>query len=365
MHNRRTTAPTDSTGAFAKALVCLSPAGRRARSGQSPAGPRLRGGRKAALTRPFGIPALLAAAALCLVLAGCGGGGGGTAGGGTSAADEGTTSGPAYTEPTSVPVAAFDAAAATGSNGALIDASQTAKGFVGASATSSSRLKFQVIKGDVSYNYDLPSDGTPIICPINMGDGAYTFRVMQNTSGSNYAAIATTDAAVTLENQFVPFLNPTLFCEFTNSSPSVQKARELAANAQNEGDVVRAVYEWIATNVTYDKAKASQLADGTGYVPDPDSTLSSTTGICFDYASLAAAMFRSLGIPCQIITGYVSPDNVYHAWNMIYIDGSWVSAQISVDPDKWTRIDLTFAASDGGNTSTIGDGTSYTDRYVY
>lgn len=308
---------------------------------------------------------------LCALLVGCGGSSGGSAsGGGTpnsgaGAAGEGTTSGPSYSEPTQVPTASFNEAAAVGSNGALIDASQVTQGFVGAAATNESRLKFQVTKDGTSYNYDLPGDGSPIICPINMGDGAYTFRVMQNTSGTNYVAIASTEANVTLESQFAPYLHPSLFCEFNSLSPSVQKARELAENAQNEGDVVRAIFEWITSTIKYDKDKAAELADGSGYIPNPDTTMSLSEGICFDYASLAAAMFRSLGIPCQIITGYVSPDNIYHAWNMIYIDGSWVSVQISVNPDTWTRIDTTFAASNGGNTSTIGDGTSYTDRYVY
>lgn len=303
--------------------------------------------------------------AVCLGLSACGGGGGGGAqASARGSADAGTTSGPAYHEPASVETASFSESAAVAGGGAYIDTSTAAQGYVGASATNQSRLKFQVTKGDMSYNYDLPSDGTPIICPINMGDGSYAFRVMQNTSGSNYVEVLATTANVALESQFAPFLHPNLFCDFTASSPSVAKARELAAGAQNQGDVVRAVYEWVVGTIRYDKAKASQLANSTGYVPSPDDTLASSTGICFDYASLAAAMFRSLGIPCQIITGYVEPGDIYHAWNMIYIDGSWVSVQLTVDPNTWTRVDLTFAASDGG-TDTVGDGTSYTDRYVY
>lgn len=316
--------------------------------------------------------ALLGALFLCVFLVGCGGSaaGGGGGGGGAGASNagssgDGSTSGPAYSEPAQVPTASFNEAAAVGSNGALIDASQVTQGYVGAAAVSSSRLKFQVTKDGTSYNYDMPGDGSPIICPINMGDGSYSFRVMQNTSGTNYVAIASTEAFVNLENQFVPFLHPSVYCDFTSLSPSVQKARDLAANAQNEGDVVRAIYEWITSTIRYDKEKAVQLADGSGYIPNPDTTMQLSEGICFDYASLAAAMFRSLGIPCQIITGYVSPDNIYHAWNMIYIDGSWVSVQLSVNPDTWTRVDMTFAASNGGDTSTIGDGTTYTDRYIF
>ena len=75
-------------------------------------------------------------------------------------------------------------------------------------------------------------------------------------------------------------------------------------------------------------------------------------------------MFRSLGLPCKVITGYVSPGDLYHAWNMIYIDGEWMSAEITVEADTWCRIDLTFAAAQQG-TETVGDGETYTDRFVY
>ena len=98
-------------------------------------------------------------------------------------------------------------------------------------------------------------------------------------------------------------------------------------------------------------------------MPSPDETLALGTGICFDYASLSAAMLRSLGIPCKVVTGYVSPDGVYHAWNLVYINGSWTSVEFSVRAGEWSRVDLTFAAAGAGDT--VGDGTSYTDRYVY
>ena len=168
---------------------------------------------------------------------------------------------------------------------------------------------------------------------------------------------------VKLNSEQAPFLVPNMFVNYNDSSAVVAKARELAAGCTNQGDVVRNIYEWVVANITYDHDKAAELASATGYVPDPDATLASGTGICFDYASLGAAMLRSLGIPCKVVTGYVSPDDVYHAWNMVYIDGEWVSVEISIKPNDWTRVDLTFAAS--GAASTVGDGTSYTDRYTY
>ncbi len=306
---------------------------------------------------------VLIACSLCL-LAACGEGSA-SASGGASASVEGSTSGPEYTEPATVVTSVFDGASSKLTANAAIDTSTTSQGYVGASASAQSRLKLLVIKDDVRYNYDMPTDGSHIIAPINMGNGLYTFKIMQNTSGSNYVEVASVSEDVVLENEFVPFLHPNIFCNFTAESACVKKAFELAADAKNEGDVVRAIYDWMTTTITYDNAKASQLANTTGYIPDPDATLTAQTGICFDYASLAGAMFRSLGIPCQVVTGYVSPNDIYHAWNMIYIDGQWVSAKITIDADKWCRVDMTFAASNGGNATNIGDGTSYTDRYVY
>ena len=75
-------------------------------------------------------------------------------------------------------------------------------------------------------------------------------------------------------------------------------------------------------------------------------------------------MLRSLGIPCKIITGYVSPDGIYHAWNVVYLDGSWISVEVNVESQTWTIIDLTFAAA-GASQEYVGDGTAYTERYTY
>lgn len=274
-----------------------------------------------------------------------------------------TTDGPAYTAPSGLHVFEFNPNGATTANGAMIDTSNVSEGVVGASVTSQARCKFQVIKGEMTYNYDIPSTGEPIIAPVNMGDGQYTFRVMQNTSGNNYVELCSVDMPVTLTSEFAPFLAANIMCDFDASSKVVSKAKELARGAQNEGDILKNIYTWITENVTYDKEKAAELASATGYIPDPDATLESLDGICFDYSSLMGAMLRSLGIPTKVMTGYVDPDSIYHSWNMIYIDGTWQSVEFAVPANDWTRIDTTFGAS--GASDTIGSGSGYQDRYTY
>lgn len=304
--------------------------------------------------------AIIATLLACLLLTGCGAISNATPF--TSAEEK--TAGPEYQLPQGTPVSKYNPDAAVGPKVAKIDTSSATLGYVGASATSSERLKFQVKKDDEIYNYDLANDGTPEFFPINMGNGLYSFHIMQNVSGTNYVQIATTSSSVSLQTEFEPFLHPNIFCEFTAQSACVEQARTLAKNAKNEGEVVKNVYNWLVSEIKYDKAKASKLSNTTGYIPNPDKTLETRSGICFDYASLAGAMFRSLGIPCQIVTGYVSPDNIYHAWNMIYINGEWVSAHLRVNPNEWTRIDVTFAAG-GADLDYIGDGTMYHQRYIY
>ena len=99
------------------------------------------------------------------------------------------TEGAAFSPATSITPSAFDAQAATGDSTASIDASQTTSGFVGACATNDAHLKFQITQGDRSANYDLPNDGTPIVCPLTFGNGTYTFRIMWNTQGNNYVEL--------------------------------------------------------------------------------------------------------------------------------------------------------------------------------
>lgn len=277
---------------------------------------------------------------------------------------EGVTSGPPYREPTSVLTAPFGDLSVDRDAPAAIDAAHCSDGYAVFAAMSASRLKARVRCGQMSYHYDLPRDGTPIVVPMNMGDGLYELSVMENTVGTSYAEVFSETVEVVLESEFAPYLRPNLFCDYAPESACAVKARELAVGAENQGDAVRAVYLWMMDAISYDERKAERLSGTSGYVPDPDATLESGSGICFDYASLAAAMFRSLGIPCQIVTGNVAPEDVYHAWNLIYIDGEWVSALITVSPDDWTRIDLTFAASEGDEYERRDDA-HYTERYRY
>ncbi|MEG2286997.1 MAG: transglutaminase-like domain-containing protein [Ruthenibacterium sp.] len=263
--------------------------------------------------------------------------------------------------------AAFHADSAVGENGLLLDLSAVDKGYVAVSAVADKRLKFQVAFGETAYNYDLPGDGTPTVFPLQLGDGTYRLRVMINTEESRYLELYAQQAEVVLSSEFEPFLRASQMVNYKEDSACVARARELAQSADSESAFMNAVYEYVKNTITYDYDKAKKVADGelNDYLPNPDETLQSKTGICFDYAALVAAMLRSQGIPTKVIMGYVKDGSVYHAWNMVYLqDRGWVTVNINVPNHKWQPIDLTFAAA-GTDEALEGNADDYVQRYLY
>lgn len=272
------------------------------------------------------------------------------------------TDGPRYEAPPFLD-AQFHRELAQGEGDTLIDVSAVSEGYVAVSAVAEARLKFQIKCGDETYTYDLASDGTPSIFPLSCGSGDYLFRVMENVAESRYAEIAALSASVSLIDEFQPYLRPSDYVSYSSGSACVKKAAELSAGAANKNGVVTAVYDYICSNVSYDREKAATVQSG--YLSRPDEIMASGKGICFDYAALAAAMLRSQGIPTKMIFGYVSPDGLYHAWNMFYTeDSGWVTVSFVTGPDGWTRMDATFAAG-GAGADFIGDGSNYSDLYCY
>ena len=111
-------------------------------------------------------------------------------------------------EPPAFRNAEFHPDAAVSGSGAEIDLSAVSQGYVAVRAQSDKRLKCQVVYGDVKYNYDLPGDGTPVVYPLQSGNGQYNVRVMQNTTENKYMELFSAQADAVLDSEFEPFLRP-------------------------------------------------------------------------------------------------------------------------------------------------------------
>lgn len=207
--------------------------------------------------------------------------------------------------------------------GVTIDASHTDQGYVMIkSEPNPRRLKVRIGTPVYTYNYDLPSDNAYQVYPFQQGDGKYSVRVMENVEGDLYSQLLTTELTVRLTDPNNPFLYPNQFVSFHAGSEAVARAYLLVGDLKDEGKIVKRLYNFVADNTAYDYDKAATVPKG--YLPDVDETLNSGKGICFDYSSLLAAMLRAKGIPCKVVVGVVSPENILHAWNNVYIDGEWV-----------------------------------------
>lgn len=207
--------------------------------------------------------------------------------------------------------------------GVKIDASHTDQGYVMIRCEASAkRLKARIATSAQTYYYDLPGGEGFGVFPLQMGDGAYTVRVMEQVEDDLYALRYGAEITVKLASETIPFLYPNQYVWYDASTKAVQKARELATGLDNQAQIVALFYDFVVDHMTYDLKKAESVQSG--YLPYADDALASGTGICFDYAALLAVMLRAEGIPTRMLIGTVKPDNLYHSWNSVYIDGKWV-----------------------------------------
>jgi len=170
---------------------------------------------------------------------------------------------------------------------------------------------------------------------------------------------------VTLKDEFAPFLRPNQYVDFSASSLAVAKAIELTQGLTDPLEKVEVIYNYVVTNLTYDKDKAATVTSC--YLPVLDEILTQGKGICFDYAALMTGMLRSIGIPCKMVFGYAG--SAYHAWISVWTeDEGWVQGVIFFDGTAWQRLDPTFASSAGRSDDImefIGDGSNYREKYFY
>ena len=253
---------------------------------------------------------------------------------------------------------------------ACVDASNLAEGFVMVKYTGGKkvRIKVQITKsGGTTYTYNLNNTGTYETFPLTEGDGSYTIKVYENTTGTKYAQAYSTSVTAKLRDPFLPFLYSNQYVNFTSDSKTVAKGKEIVESAKATTDLakVQAIFTWVTKNFTYDYELAANPP--TGYLPDVDKVLAAKKGICFDYSAVMAAMLRSQGIPCKLVIGYAG--TVYHAWINVYIEGvGWVDKAIYFDGKNWTLMDPTFVSTGKGSASImkyVTTSSNYSAKYAY
>lgn len=145
----------------------------------------------------------------------------------------------------------------------------------------------------------------------------------------------------------------TSYPKFTSATELSQK---IQSDFKSDPDRTRALFTWIATNITYDLNEAksgSQIAYKFSSPEDRQKkefefrtalvskTMKTKKGVCEGYASVFVEVCRQMQIQAVIIPGTSRthpsqigkiPNWQDHAWNAVMLDG------------KWQLIDLTWAA---------------------
>ena len=249
-----------------------------------------------------------------------------------------------------------------GDDSVSIDASNISDGYVMVRYTGrSEKAKAQItIPDGTVYTYTIKGSDYNTF-PLTGGNGDYTLKVYEWVVDNSYALAFSKDLSVSLSDEFKPFLYPNQYVWFTGDSQVVALGRELSDQSADDLDYVQNSYYYVIRNISYDNDNTP-----TDYVPDIDTILEEKKGICFDYASLMAALLRSQSIPTKLEVGYSG--EAYHAWISVYLtESGWVDNIIEFDGKDWVLMDPTLAANNSSKAVAkyIGDGSKYTVKYSY
>ena len=194
---------------------------------------------------------------------------------------------------------------------------------------SDKKIKVGIIyDGEITY-YDYKSNYS-LNYAFNKGDGEYIVCVYEQICGNKYKLIEKEKMIIKLtETPMAPYLISTYDVNFNENGILSKIATELCQESINDWERVFIIKNYVNQRISYDYDFAKQIEDKiiSNYIPMPLRTWKTKKGICYDSASLFAAMCRSQGIPCAIQKGYIN--DVYHAWNEVYIDGEWYSIDVN------------------------------------
>ena len=207
----------------------------------------------------------------------------------------------------------------TKSSGKLkMDISNTKDGYFMASVKSKNKhkLKLRVVKGKQTLTYDLNSNATYEVFPLQLGSGKYEITLYENVSGKKYSQEGKVSLNVKLRREDAAFLCPSQYLNYSQVSAAVERADELCAG-KSEKEAYALVCNFMKSGFVYDFVKAATVKPG--MLPDIDGSYQKKMGVCQDLSAIMICMLRTQGIPSRLIIGYA--DKQYHAWVVTDVKG--------------------------------------------
>lgn len=213
----------------------------------------------------------------------------------------------------------------------IISTENLSKGIVDISykKTDASIYKVLIVKGDEKIVYPFNANGNTETFPLQMGNGTYKIGLLKNAGGNKYAYVISKTVELDIEDQTIVYLNSIQNVKWDSEDEPIEFGRELLKNKLYNSARIKTLYDYMVSNMSYDYDKIPNLKPD--YVPDITVTFDEMKGICYDYSALFASIHRSQGIPVKLVKGYSKFVEGYHAWNEIYINGSWYIIDSTVD----------------------------------
>ncbi|WP_283657542.1 transglutaminase-like domain-containing protein [Paenibacillus sp. RC343] len=162
-----------------------------------------------------------------------------------------------------------------------------------------------------------------------MGNGNYNIRLLEQLTGNQYKVIGEETVQLNLNDSKTIYLNSIQNIDWSDTNQAIRKAKELTKGATTDDEKVKRIYEYVISHIKYDSNQPFNLS--TDYLPQIDRTIVSQKDICYGYASLFAAMLRSVDVPTKLVMGESSYVKTYHAWNEVNINNQWVIIDTTVD----------------------------------
>lgn len=128
----------------------------------------------------------------------------------------------------------------------------------------------------------------------------------------------------------------------SDSGGIISIAQQLTQGLDNDYDKVLALHDWICSYMYYDTDSLSSEDTPPYYASE---IVQTRKAVCLGFATLMAALCRSIEIPCNVVSGYAlgvgddtawtaetaATDTQNHAWNEVYVDGRWIIVDTTWD----------------------------------
>ncbi|MBB6214348.1 transglutaminase-like putative cysteine protease [Anaerosolibacter carboniphilus] len=172
---------------------------------------------------------------------------------------------------------------------------------------------------------------------LTQGTGDYSISIMIHEEDRKYSYGPT----LNIENKTAinKYLSPTKHVE-SDDEEIIKLAKEITNVNDTELDKAKAIYRWVVENITYDYEKYNKHQNN-DYDNNYGAVYTYTTkkGVCYDYATLTAALSRAVGIQTKVVKGEgkLGSFKGLHAWNEIFIP----------EKGQWIPVDTTFGNTTG------------------